>query len=197
MAIFWKKDLLPGEEGDTKLEEELGVLFFDADGDGDEDLYLVSGGYEYEAESEAYRDRLFRNESGRSVPAPEALPEVLSSGSCVRAADMDRDGDLDLFVRRTGHSVPIPPGGQQPVAGERWPGNLALAGADRAGGLTDLGLISDALWTDVDGDGWTDLLLAGEWMPLVWIKNEEGRLGDGAAAGRRQPDRLREQPGGG
>ncbi|MBL7790931.1 MAG: VCBS repeat-containing protein [Saprospiraceae bacterium] len=178
---FEQKDLLPGPNGDLKREEELGVLFFDADNDGDQDLYLASGGYEFPISDTVYQDRLFVNDNGRFVPAPNALPHFLSSSSCVKAADFDRDGDLDLFVggRVLPYEYPKPVSSyilrndSQKGAGPKF----TLANKEVAPALDDIGLICDALWTDYDNDGWQDLLLAGEWMPLFFLKNNKGKLG--------------------
>ena len=76
-----------------------GLLLFDADGDHDQDLYVVSGSIEHEPGSGFYQHRFFRNNgNGKFELDVNALPEVKSSGSCVRAADIDGDNDLDLFV---------------------------------------------------------------------------------------------------
>jgi hypothetical protein len=186
---FLESDLLPGEEGEGKREEELGVLFFDADNDQDEDLYLVSGGYEFDITDSSYQDRLFLNEDGRFREAKSALPDLLSSGSCVKAADFDRDGDLDLFVggRVRPAYYPLPVNSYLLINdGE---GNFSIGNENCIPGLDEIGLISDALWTDYDNDGWIDLLLAGEWMPLTLMINEAGkfermiRIGDDQATG--------------
>lgn len=175
-GTFLDKDLLPGPDGESKREEELGILFFDADNDGDEDLYLVSGGYEFEISDSSYQDRLFLNENGSFVHAESALPDLLASGSCVKAADFDQDGDLDLFVG--GRVLPF----QYPLAVSSYlllndgQGNFSHGNRSHAPGLEEIGLISDALWTDYDNDGWVDLLLAGEWMPLTLLKNSSGKL---------------------
>ncbi|MDF1576639.1 MAG: VCBS repeat-containing protein [Bacteroidales bacterium] len=186
---FLESDLLPGEEGEGKREEELGVLFFDADNDLDEDLYLVSGGYEYEITDSSYRDRLFLNENGRFLEAESALPDLLSSGSCVKAADFDRDGDLDLFVGGRVHpaNYPLPVNSYLLINDGK--GNYSIGNEALIPGLNEVGLISDALWTDFNNDGWVDLLLAGEWMPLTLLINNEGKfermipIGGGQATG--------------
>jgi enediyne biosynthesis protein E4 len=173
---FEMTDLLPGPDGDAKREEELGALFFDADNDGDNDLYLVSGGYEFPIADTAYQDRLFLNENGRFVLAKNAVPRFLSSGSCVKAADFDRDGDLDLFVggRVMPNEYPMPVSSF--ILKNDGKGHFSIANDEVAPMLKDIGLVCDALWTDFDNDGWVDLLLAGEWMPLVLLKNERGIL---------------------
>ncbi len=193
---FVAQDLLPGPDGDAKRGEELGSLFFDADGDGDQDLYLATGGYEFDLSDTCYQDKLYLNEKGRFVLAKDALPDILSSGSCAKAADFDRDGDLDLFVggRVKPFQYPLPVssyllrndtplrGGAEGVknspllAGEGSGVRFTLANKDAAPTLENIGLVCDALWTDYDNDGWQDLLLAGEWMPLVFLKNEKGKL---------------------
>ena len=175
-GTFVENDLLPGKDGENKREEEMGVLFFDADQDGDEDLYLVSGGYEFDSKDGSYQDRLFLNEDGTFILADEALPDFLASGSCVKAADYDRDGDLDLFVgsRVRPHYYPLPVSSYLLINDGH--GNFSSGNSSYAPGLEEIGLISDALWTDYDNDGWVDLLLAGEWMPLTIMKNSMGRF---------------------
>ena len=175
-GTFREKDLLPGVEGDSKREEELGVLFFDADRDGDEDLYLVSGGYEFEITDSSYQDRLFLNDQGKFIAAAGALPDFLASGSCVKAADFDRDGDLDLFIggRVKPFFYPLPVNSYLLINDGR--GHFSIGNETNAPGLEKIGLVSDALWTDFDNDGWVDLLLAGEWMPLTLFRNSSGRL---------------------
>ncbi len=159
--------------------EDLGILIFDAEGDGDNDLYMVSGGNEFEAGSELLQDRLYLNDgNGQLLRAARSLPEMYSSGSRVKASDFDKDGDLDLFVG--GRLVP----GQYPLPAKSYIlENISTAkgGAefkdvteDVAPFLQDLGMVTDAIWTDYDGDGWEDLLITGEWMPITVLKNANG-----------------------
>lgn len=173
------QDLLGVGEEKEKLEEELGSLLFDADRDGDLDLYLVSGGYEYTKGNEVYQDRLFLNENGQFIKSERALPKFLSSGSCVKAADFDKDGDLDLFVGGRVLSGEYPkPVDSYILKNETENGQVkfTIANEELAPSLNQLGMVCDALWTDYNNDGWTDLLVAGEWMPLQFFKNEEGIL---------------------
>jgi len=160
--------------------EELGSLFFDADGDGDQDLYLVSGGSEYSLDRPELLDRLLLNDGdGNFTPAAGALPALQSSGSCVRAADYDKDGDLDLFV-----------GGRLKPARFPEPVDSYLLQNDGRGNFTvvdlpamaELGLVTDALWTDHDNDGWVDLLIAGQGMGLRLFANREGELTEATPA---------------
>lgn len=173
---FDKTELLESPKSTESKGEELGSLFFDADQDGDLDLYLVHGGYEFDQSDSCYQDKLYFNENGRFVLAANALPTFLSSGSCVKAADYDRDGDLDLFV---GGRV-LPNLYPKPVSSyllqNDGTGKFSIVNDQVATSLNDLGMVCDALWTDFDNDGWQDLLIAGEWMPLQFLKNEDGQL---------------------
>jgi len=156
--------------------EDMGALWFDVDMDGDQDLYVVSGSYEFPPGDTAYLDRLYINKGkGLLQRDRSALPQQFESGSCVKAADFDRDGDLDLFVG--GRVVP----GAYPLAPRSFlfvneGGRFTDQTATLAPELANIGMISDAIWSDVDNDGWFDLLLAGEWMPITLFHNQSGKL---------------------
>lgn len=178
-GTFQEQDLIDGPEGREKPGEDLGVLFFDADQDGDEDLYTVRGGVEFPSDHASYQDVLYLNNNGKFSPAVGALPAFLKSGTCVKAADFDQDGDLDLFIGgRTRYKEYPKPVSSYLLKNESTAGKpkFVLANDQLAPVLNDLGLVCDALWTDYDQDGWVDLLLAGEWMPLTVLKNKKGKL---------------------
>lgn len=160
--------------------EEVAALFFDADGDGAPDLYVVSGGGPFNEGAAALQDQLFLNDGqGNFRLATDRLPAIRTQGSCVAAADFDGDGDLDLFVgsRAVPGSYGLPP-------------RAFLLENDGHGYFTDVtealvpdllrpGMLTDAAWADVDGDGRPDLWLAGEWMPLTLFRNRaEGWVRD-------------------
>ncbi len=147
--------------------EEMGALFFDSDGDGDMDLYVVSGGTGYEAESDAYQDRLYLNDGqGDFKWDASVLPPLLSSGSVVTAADFDQDGDLDLFVGGRVKPGRYPESPRSYLLENRG-GTFVDSTDDLAAELAEAGMVSSALWTDYDQDGRLDLILAGEWMPIT------------------------------
>jgi enediyne biosynthesis protein E4 len=158
---------------------EMAPLFFDADSNGSLDLLVVSGGVECEPEAEMLRDRLYLNDGqGRFSLAPDGvLPDLRDSGSTAVAADFDRDGDLDLFIG--GRSIP----GKYPLT----PSSRLLVNdqgrfVDRtdslAVGLRQSGLVTSAIWSDVDADGWLDLLVACEWGPVRLFRNAQGQLAE-------------------
>ena len=161
--------------------EDMGAMFLDADADGDADLYVASGSNEFPENHPGYRDRLYLNDgTGRFSPAPSgSLPDDRASSGPVAAADYDRDGDLDIFVG--GRSLPgrFP----EPASGRLYrnetsrPGHPAFVDASPPV-LQDIGLVTGALWSDADGDGWPDLLLTLEWGPVRLLRNHEGTLRD-------------------
>ena len=163
-----------------KTQEEIGALFFDADLDGDEDLYVVSGGKEFPLKSSDYQDVVYLNDGrGEFKLAPKnALPDTRSSGGCVTACDFDKDGDLDLFVggRQLPTKYPLTP---QSYLLRNDTKNKIVKFTDIttqfAKGLSEIGMVTSALWTDTDNDGFRDLLVAGEWMPITLFHNQKGK----------------------
>ncbi|WP_345158979.1 VCBS repeat-containing protein [Pontibacter saemangeumensis] len=169
---FSSRALSTGE----KYGEDMGSLFFDADNDGDLDLYVVRGGSEYPAGDSAYQDRLYRNDGkGNFALDVKALPPIDASGSCVAAADYDQDGDLDLFVggRVQPRKFPLP---AKSYILQNNGGKFTDATQAVGPMLSDLGMVTSALWTDFDNDNAIDLVVAGEWMPLTFLKNTNGKL---------------------
>jgi hypothetical protein len=163
--------------------EDLGVLWLDHDRDGDLDLFVASGGAEVPAGDPLLRDRFYRNDGElRFVRDDTVLPDVRDSSGHAAAADFDRDGDLDLVV--AGRLVPgaypdAPPSRLYRNDGGRFVDVTASA----APTLLQAGMVTSALWTDVDADGWLDLLLAAHWQPIRLLRNERGeRLVDATAA---------------
>ena len=167
---------LPAFDED-KACEDMGAVWFDSDGDGNIDLYVASGGVEAEPGANVFRDRLYLNDGAGSLAAApeETLPDLYDSGSAVAAADFDRDGDLDLFVgsRVIPGAYPTSPASRLL---ENQGGTFVDATERLAPELLTAGLVTGAIWSDADGDGWLDLLLTTEWGPVRLLRNEEGKL---------------------
>jgi hypothetical protein len=157
------------------VSEDLGALFFDADGDGHPDLYVVSGGSEYSPLAPALQDRLYLNDGrGHFHKATGSLPAEDNSGSRVVAADYDGDGDIDLFVG--GRVVPWHYGADPKSMLLQNDGHGHFTDVTRrlAPDLEHVGMVTDAVWRDVDGDGRPDLVVVGEWMPITIFHNAGG-----------------------
>ena len=164
------------------IYEDMGALFFDADADGDLDLYVVSGGNEAAPNDESLRDRLYLRSQDKFEIAESQLPDLRDAGSCVCAADFDRDGDLDLFVG--GYGVPW----QYPKSA---PSRILVNdnghfqdATDRVSPeLLDAELVTAGIWSDVNGDHWLDLVIAQEWGTIDVFLNEKGQLKKSAYTG--------------
>jgi hypothetical protein len=165
---------------DARKPEVLGVLLFDADGDRDLDLYAASGSNEFFPNTKNYQDRIYINDGrGHFSYDSAALPVNYASKSCVKAADIDKDGDLDLFIG--GRVIPQQyprPASSYILRNDSKNGQVRFTDitAEMAPGLNDIGLVCDAAWSDYDNDGWPDLVIAGEWMPISFFHNKNGRL---------------------
>jgi hypothetical protein len=174
---------------EDKASEDVSAIFFDANGDGYPDLYVVTGGSEYSEAAPALEDRLYLNDGrGNLKKSAGALPPVTNSGSRAAAADFDGDGDIDLFVG--GRSVPgrygINP--QSSLLQNDGRGHFTDVTDKLAPGLSNIGMVTDALWRDVDGNGRLDLVIVGEWMPITIFRNMGGGLEKMTVSGLEKSD---------
>jgi hypothetical protein len=164
----------------------MGLALFDADRDNDLDLYVSRGGYQADPNSAEYQDQLWLNDGeGTFIEDTASLPKIRTSKSCVRPFDYDKDGDLDLFIAGRVDPWHYP----KPVA------SYILRNDSKAGDIkfTDVtgsvapflnkaGMICDVVSTDFDGDDWPDLVMAGEWSPVRFLKNDKGVFKEVTAA---------------
>lgn len=183
----------PGEKTSSRMDhaalaadqdaEDMGAVWLDFDDDGDQDLFVVSGGNEFAIDSELYRPRLYKNDgSGGLVATSDVLPDLRVSGGPVAAADFDKDGDVDLFVG--GRQIP----GKYPLPTASYllrndKGKFVDATNEVAPILKDVGMVTGALWSDVDNDADLDLLFTTEWGAIRLLSNDGGQLSDNANAG--------------
>jgi hypothetical protein len=163
------------------LHENCAAVFLDADGDKDLDLLITNGGNEFPVSEKAfYSLQLYLNDGkGNFEMASEnALPDLTLSGSCIVSNDFDNDGDLDIFVG--GRSIP----GKYPLPASSYIlRNDAKAGKPHFTDITaqfcpelrNVGMVCAALWADTNQDGFDDLVLAGEWMPVRVFENQKGK----------------------
>lgn len=159
-----------------KQKEDVGACFFDVDNDQDMDLYVLSGSYEFSPNSKLLVDRLYLNDGkGNFSKSKNSIPEIPAATSVVVPADFDKDGDIDLFVG--GGVIP----GSYPYSPQSFllinnQGKFQVETQNRAPELAQIGMVSDAIWEDIDQDDDLDLILTGEWMGIEVFENEQGKL---------------------
>lgn len=169
--------LQPAFEAD-KGSDETDAQFFDANGDGSPDLYVCAGGYgDFQPDDPRLQDRLYLNDGkGNFTKSTNALPVMRTSKSCVRVSDVNGDERPDLFVG--GRVVP----GRYPEAPRSYllindgKGNFSDQTARLAPQLEQLGMVTDAAWTDLNGDRKSELVVVGEWMPVTVLAWEDGKM---------------------
>ncbi|MEL6124116.1 MAG: VCBS repeat-containing protein, partial [Bacteroidota bacterium] len=152
------------------------VLFIDFDGDGDLDIYASNGSYEFEADDSLHKNQFYVNVEGEFLPADLNIGTTQFSGK-VCGADYDRDGDIDLFVAGRGvpGNYPASPRSQL-LENESSTDQLSFVAAELDESIAAVGMVTDAIWSDFDGDSWVDLIIVGEYMDVHFLKNNNGSL---------------------
>jgi hypothetical protein len=169
---FSFKNLTDGK----KMEEDMDCLLFDADGDGDQDLLVSGGDTQYSENSPFYKPRLYFNDgAGNFHLQTKAIPAaVLTITGSVIAGDYDGDGDLDLFIGgRVSKNYPLSP---KSFLLQNNKGVFIDVTKEACPALQQAGMITAAVWADFDTDKQPDLIVAGEWMPIRFFKNNKGRF---------------------
>ncbi len=158
------------------VAEDTDALFFDADLDGDNDLIVLSGGNEFTHKSVNRRPRLYLNTGNGMFEKAADIPNVFLTGSCIKATDIDNDGDLDLFLgaRSTPWHYGVKPDSYIFINDGK--GNFTDQTKALAPQLLNFGFVRGALWADVDNDRDNDLVIAAEWSPITIFINNKGIL---------------------
>lgn len=159
-----------------KMEEDQDCVFLDADSDGNEDLLITRGDPRYEEQAVYNQPVLYLNDGkGNFAIKKDAFPAAVSVlAGCVSVGDYDHDGQPDLFIGgRVSGKYPLPP---RSFILHNSKGVFSDATEQVCPALKQPGMITGAVWADLDNDQQMDLVIAGEWMPVRFFKNEKGHL---------------------
>ena len=165
-----------------KFEEDMDCILFDADKDGDADLLVTGGDIQYVETSIYYKPRLYINDGkGNFSLHSNAIPDsVVTIAGCVCAGDYDNDGDPDLFIGgRVSKNYPMPP---RSFLLQNNKGVFTDVTAKVCPALQKIGMVTSAVWADFDNDKQTDLVIAGEWMPVTFFRNNHGSFVEATAS---------------
>ena len=159
----------------NKAYETVGAIFIDGDLDGDLDLYTVNGGNEKPSKTNHYSDHYYTNDGKGKFVQRLNIPKIITSGKSIAKGDFDKDGDMDLFIG--GRVVP----GQYPLPArsvllENKKGKFVDVTNSTAPELNEIGLVTDAIFSDYDGDNDLDILVTGEWMALTVYVNDDNKF---------------------
>lgn len=161
-------------------EEDSSILLFDADNDGDNDLYIARGSGQHDSNTSFYKHLICINDGKGNFKVDSTSINLLKcNSSVVKAADFDKDGDLDLFVggRVKAKAYPFSEKSYILINETKTKDKPIFRDITKqiCPEISEIGLVSDALWTDFDNDNQIDLVVAGEWMPITLIKNINGK----------------------
>ncbi|MBS1577969.1 MAG: VCBS repeat-containing protein [Bacteroidetes bacterium] len=174
-GLFIKKNTDAFEK--DKSYEAADIAVFDANGDGKPDIYIASGGYhDFNTADTSLVDRLYINDGHGGFSKKEDVLPVYGSKSCVRVQDINGDGAPDLFIG--GRVVPgrYPESPNSYVLINDGKGNFKDETPAVCSLISKIGMVTDAVWVDLDADKKNELVVAGEWMPVTVFKNENGKL---------------------
>ena len=156
-----------------KLYEDGGAAISDFDNDGDNDIIVTSGGNEYPKMESKYPVRLYINDGKGNFTKTTSASKYFTSANTIAVADFNKDGKKDIFVGGRvvpGHYGRIPKSFLFTASGD------SLINITPETSLENIGMVTTAVWSDVNKDSWSDLVIAGEWMPLTIYYNREGTL---------------------
>lgn len=155
--------------------ENTDAIFFDADKDNDLDLFIVTGSNEFPENAPELHDLLYINDGKGNFKRDVRFPSIFENGSCVAAADFDKDGDQDLFVgsRMISGKYGVNPASNFYI--NDGTGEFKNQSKRFMAEINELGMVTDAEWSDIDKDGYMDLIVTQDWGQIVIFKNERGR----------------------
>jgi hypothetical protein len=157
--------------------DDADIVVFDANGDQHADIYIASGGYGLLKEDDPLlQDRLYLNDGKNNFTKSNTLPDTRGSKSCVSVEDINRDGAPDLFVggRLVPGRYPEPP--KSYILINDGKGTFSDATEKVCPELRNPGMVTDAAWVDLDQDNQKELVVVGEWMPILVFRNDKGKL---------------------
>ena len=157
--------------------EEVAALFFDANKDGFKDLYVVSGGNQFNDGSPQLADKFYLNDGHGNFKdnTKASIPSILKNKSCIAAADIDKDGDIDIFIGGLADASKYGIPQNSYLLLNNGKGEFAMAAKETIQ-LDNLGLVTSSSFADINKDGWDDLIITGEWMPLEIFINHKGKF---------------------
>ena len=165
---------------DFQYQDDGGICLLDADGDKDLDLFIASGGAENEPQSKAYTDHFYINDGkGNFTELNIEITNNRTSKSCINGADYDNDGDIDLFIG--GRVIP----GKYPFPTSSFiyrndskDGKIIFTDVTQqvAPVLQQIGMVTGAIWSDVDADGKLDLMITTEWGSIITLQNKNNQF---------------------
>ncbi len=161
---------------EDKLYEDVAAMFSDIDMDGDKDLIVISGGNAYEEGSQFYKDRLYINELGTWTKSNQQIESGSVVGGAIVEIDYDNDGDMDVLVgnRIVPQKYPL---SAPSFLFENVEGVLKDVTQSVIPDLSAVGIVNDIEVTDMNGDGWMDIIIVGEWEQPWIFKNSNGSFG--------------------
>lgn len=156
--------------------EDADAIFFDANGDRNPDLYVLSGGNEATGNDPPLLDRLYLNDGkGHFTKSANSLPPVFENKSCVSVSDFDKDGDNDIFagVLANSRAYGVPQTSFLLINDGK--AHYSIAGQNTIS-LANIGMVTSSAFADLNKDGWSDLIVSGEWMPIAVFINNKGKF---------------------
>ncbi|MEO5892296.1 MAG: VCBS repeat-containing protein, partial [Ferruginibacter sp.] len=166
-------------EQKDKQGEDAGAVFFDADGDKDIDLLVMEGSTEFGNSTTLNVPRLYKNDGNGNFAWDSAAfsPGITTISQAVTVGDYDNDGDEDIFIggRILANRYPLSP---RSYILQNNKGKFTDVTKDVCTALEKPGLVTGAIWTDFDNDKSIDLVICGEWMPVRFFKNTNGKLNE-------------------